>query len=281
MTRFGPALARLRRDAGFATPYAFYHRSGGRRLFPFTFQYYLKIEAGRSVPRPDWVPVLVSALRVAPSDAAYRALVTDYLKDLCGREETYEALIAPLAAAPGSEPAAPGVIRRLMYSRAYPLSVTQLEALGGSEAAYWAFEYLSNTDEALDAGALALRTGLPEKALAKALARLVALGLARRASGGRFKCPLVGRRLLYPADAPVTRKARAAVRAHIDAMARRKGGEVSSTAFIFRSTESAVRAASADVLARLEQAAAGSLYEAGTDSAIYFLDFRSRRVLKS
>ena len=129
MTRFGPALARLRRDGGFATPYAFYHRSGGRRVFPFTFQYYLKIESGRSVPRPDWVPVIISALRVVPTDADHRALVTDYLKDLCGKEETYEALIAPLAVQPAPRQAAPAVIRKLMYAAAYALSIAQLEAL--------------------------------------------------------------------------------------------------------------------------------------------------------
>ncbi|TPW19699.1 MAG: hypothetical protein FD126_2418, partial [Elusimicrobia bacterium] len=233
MTRFGPALARLRRDAGFATAYAFYHRSGGRRLFPFTFQYYLKIEAGRSVPRADWVPGLVSALRVAPSHGAYRELVLDYLRDLCGREETFEALFAPLAAPPAPEPTAPAVIRKLMYSRAYPLSLAQLEAVAASEAAYWAFEYLSNTDEAMDAAELARRTGLPVKALAPALARLTRLQLLRRASGGRYKCHLIGRRLVYPADSPVTRKARAAVRAHIEAMVRRAGADIARNGLIF------------------------------------------------
>jgi len=279
MTRFGPALARLRRDAGFSTAYAFYHRSGGRRLFPFTFQYYLKIEAGRSVPRADWVPGLVSALRVAPSHGAYRELVLDYLRDLCGREETFDALFAPLAAPAAPEPAGPAVIRKLMYARGYPLSLDQLEAVAASEAAYWSFEYLSNTDEAMDAAELARRTGLPAKALSSALARLTRLQLLRRASGGRYKCHLIGRRLVYPADSPVTRKARAAVRGFIDAMARRAGADVARNGLIFRSTEAAVRAAAADARARLEQAAAGSVYEATDGTAIYFLDFRAQRVL--
>ena len=279
MTRFGPALARLRRDAGFATAYAFYHRSGGRRVFPFTFQYYLKIEGGRSVPRPAWVPGLIASLRVAPSDGAYRRLVTDYLKDLCGSPEAYAALIGPLAAAPPAEPAAPGVIRKLMYQRAYPLSVTQLEALAASEAVYWAFEYLSNTEEALTPVELGERVGLPAKALAAALGKLAALRLVKRASAGRFKCPLVGRRLLYPADGPVTRRARVALRGHIEAMAARSGGDVAWTGLIFRSTETAIRAAAADCVTRMEAAAAGSVYEAAEGTGIYFLDFRARRAL--
>ncbi|TBR20892.1 hypothetical protein EPO15_11740 [bacterium] len=279
MTRFGPALARLRRDGGFATPYAFYHRSGGRRVFPFTFQYYLKIESGRSVPRPDWVPVLISALRVPPSDSDYRALVTDYLKDLCGSEEAYEALIAPLAVSPAAPSPAPALIRKLMYSQAYALSIAQLEALAASEEAFWVFEYLCNTDEALDAAELARRIGYPQKAVAAAFARLTALKLVRRASGRRYKGILVARRFLYPTDSPVTRKARERVRAHIAAMAERSGGDVARSGLIFRSTEANVRAAAADVKARLEQAQAGSLYEAKEGTAIYFLDFRARRAL--
>ena len=279
MTRFGPALARLRRDAGFPTAYAFYHRTGGRRVFPFTFQYYLKIEGGRSVPRPDWVPGLIAALRVAPSDAAHRKLVTGYLKDLCGSEEAYAALIGPLAAPSPPEPESPGVIRKLMYQRAYPLSLTQLEALAASEAAYWAFEYLSNTEEALTAAELAERLGLRAKPLAVALGKLVALRLVKRAAAGRFKCPLVGRRLLYPADGPATRRSRAAVRAHIEAMAKRSGGDVAWTGLIFRATESVIRAASADCVTRMEQAAAGSVYDAAEGTGIYFLDFRARRAL--
>lgn len=280
MTRFGPALARLRRDAGFATPYAFYHRSGGRRMFPFTFQYYLKIESGRSVPRPDWVPVLVSALRVAPAHAVYRDLVCDYLRDLCGKEETFAALISPLMSAASPEGQGPALIRRLLYSRAYPLSLRQFEALAASEAAYWAFEYLSNTDEALDAAELARRTGLPARALEKALAGLTALKLMRRASGGRWRCHLVGRRLVYPAESPATTAARAKVRGYIEALAERAKGPQTRSGFIFRSTEGNVLAAAGDVRARLEQAAAASVYDALEGTAIYYLDFRARRVLK-
>lgn len=280
MTRFGPALARLRRDGGFPTSYAFYHRSGGRRVFPFTFQYYLKIESGRSVPRPDWVPVIISALRVPPSDADYRALVTDYLKDLCGSEEAYEALIGPLAVAQTAAPAAPALIRKLMYSQAYTLSVAQLEALAASETTFWTFEYLCNTDVALDAGTLAERLGYPEKAVAAALKGLAALKLVRKTNGGRYRGILVARRFLYPTDSPVTRRARERVRAHVAAMAGRAGGDVARSGLIFRSTEENVRAAAADVKARLEQAQAGSVYEATERTAIYFLDFRARRALK-
>lgn len=279
MTRFGPALARLRRDAGFSTPYAFYHRSGGRRMFPFTFQYYLKIEAGKSVPRPDWVPVLVSALRVAPSHAVYRDLVCDYLRDLCGKEETFAALISPLMASATPEGQGPALIRRLLYSRAYPLSLKQFEALAASEAAYWAFEYLSNTDEAMDAAELSRRTGLPAKALAQAMAKLTALKLLRKASGGRWRCHLVGRRLVYPSESAATTRARKAVRGYIEAMAERTAGPQTRSGFIFRSTEGNILAAAGDVRARLEQAAAASVYDALDGTALYYLDFRARRVL--
>lgn len=280
MTRFGPALARLRRDAGFATAYAFYHRSGGRRMFPFTFQYYLKIESGRSVPRPDWVPVLISALRVAPSHAGYRDLVSDYLRDLCGKEETYDALIAPLRSAAAPEGQAPALIRRLLYARAYPLSLRQFEGLAASEASYWAFEYLSNTDEAVDAAELARRTGLPAKALAAALAKLTELKLMRKAAGGRYRCHLVGRRLIYPSESPATTKARAAVRRHLAAMAERAKGPQTRSGFVFRSTGANILAAAGDVRSRLEQAQAASVYDAIEGTAIYYVDFQARQVLK-
>src|SRR5579885_2903577 len=98
MGLFARSLERLRLEAGFPTPYAFYHRNGGRRVFPFTFAYYLKLERGRHLPRPEWLPVLLSLLRLPPSEELYGRFVTDYLRDHFGSEENYRSLVEPLLA---------------------------------------------------------------------------------------------------------------------------------------------------------------------------------------
>ena len=187
MRPFAKTLERLRREAGFPTPYAFYRRNGGRHVFPFTFAYYLKLERGKHLPRPEWLPVLLSLLRIPPSDELYRRFVTDYLRDHFGSDEAYRSLVAPLLAP--AAPRGPGqqTVKRLLSEQAYHLTPAQYKAVVGDEATYWAFECLVNDRGAFSAEDLAAVTGLPKAALAAGLKRLAAHKLAKRAAGGKYR----------------------------------------------------------------------------------------------
>ncbi len=96
MKRFSRTLASLRKEAGFHTSYAFYHRNGGRRIFPFTYAYYAKIERGCGLPRGEWLPLLLKLLKIESVSESREALLRDYLCDLFGHEETFDLLVAPM-----------------------------------------------------------------------------------------------------------------------------------------------------------------------------------------
>jgi hypothetical protein len=96
MMRFSETLVRLRKEAGFHTSYAFYHRNGGRRTFPFTYAYYAKIERGQGLPRGEWLDLFLQLLRIRSREDSRRRLVVDYLRDLMGDEKAFDALVDPL-----------------------------------------------------------------------------------------------------------------------------------------------------------------------------------------
>ena len=96
MGRFAGQLARQRAAAGFHTAYAFYHRNGGRAKFPFTFAYYAKIERGRGLPRAEWLPLLLTFLKLPSPSPAQRDFLLAYLRDLLGEDEIFEGYFLPL-----------------------------------------------------------------------------------------------------------------------------------------------------------------------------------------
>lgn len=278
MGRFSRELARLRQESGFATPYAFYHRNGGRRVFPFTFAYYLKVERGESLPRAAWVPRLLSLLRIPPTQALHRSFALAYLEDSLGAD-AYDALIGPyLAPPPQAGPATEQLTKRLMSEQAVHLSAAQASGLASDEAAYWCFECLSNDRAGLTEDGLAAATGLPARALRAGLARLAALKLAKGKPGGRWKSPLAGRFYTFPRDYPALKRDRERLRALHDRMAERRGADLFTGALLLRAEDGAMRRVAADVAAALETSGAWAVDAGGERTGLYKLEARVRRL---
>ena len=278
MGRFAQELARLRQESGFATPYAFYHRNGGRRVFPFTFAYYLKVERGDSLPRAVWVPRLLSLLRIPPTKALHRAFALAYLEDSLGRE-AYDALLGPyLTPGPAVGPVMEQLTKRLMSEQAVHLSAAQASALAGDEATYWCFECLSNDRGGLDENELAAATGLSVAAVRGGLARLAGLKLAKGNKGGRWKSPLAGRFYTFPRDYPALKRDRDRLRALQEKLIERRGSDLFTGAIVLRAEDGAMRRVAADVAAALESSGAWALDARGERSGLYKLEARVRRL---
>src|SRR5579859_3340438 len=79
---FGSALARIRRESGFDSAHAFYKVRDGRRNFQMTFRNYLNVEQGKSLPKPERVEALLTALRVEEHSPAARELADAYFVSL-------------------------------------------------------------------------------------------------------------------------------------------------------------------------------------------------------
>lgn len=279
MGLFSKSLERLRLESGFTTPYAFYHRNGGRHVFPFTFAYYLKLERGKHLPRPEWLPVLLSLLRIPPSDELYRRFVTDYLRDHFGTEENYRSLVGPLLSSKNEKNYGQQTTKRLLSEQAYHITPAQYKAIVGDEATYWAFECLVNDRGSFGAEELAAITGLPKAALAAGLRKLAAHKLARRAAAGRFKSPLAGKFYLFPRSFPGLETYRKKLARHIDAMVARRGAVTHESGVMIRAEEGAVHRSIAAMRDALEASTAYSVYDKAEGSGIFLLQIRARKAL--
>ncbi len=274
---FAQTLTRLRRDAGFHTPYAYYHRNGGRRVFPFTFAYYLKLERGKHLPRPEWLPLLLALLRVPPTDEMHRLFVLDYLKDLFVTEETFRSLVAPLLRDAVPAPLASRAAKRLIQDQAYHLTEAQCRGLIAEPAAYWAFECLVNDRGSFTAEELAEPLGLPEAVVARGLKRLAALKLAKRAVSGRWKSPLAGKYYVMPMAFPGYAALHKRFAGMVDAMIARRGVVLHESGVTVRTDEASMRRAVSALRDALESASAYSTHDKAEGSGIFFLQTRVRK----
>lgn len=279
MTRFAKSLITLRTEAGFQTPYAFYHRNGGRRVFPFTFTYYVQLEKGKHLPRAEWLPLLLNLLRIPPTDVLYQRFVTDYLRDLFVTDENYASLIAPLlAAAPGIKPGQQ-TAKRLLSEQAYHLTPTQYKALMSTPETYWAFECVVNDRASFCAAELAAISGYSVERLEAGLRLLKAQRLVKSVSKGRYKSPLVGKFYLLPKQFPGIEKYRKRLTSYLDGMVKKKGVVLHDSGVVIRAGAGDMHRAIAGFRDAIEAATAYSVYEKTDDSAIFQLNIRARKLL--
>lgn len=200
-TSFSKTFMRLRREAGFATAYAFFHRNGGQSAFRCTFPNYLRIEKGAHLPRPERLPKLCALLRLPLGGAQMRELVDAYLESWLGSRRLLDWMLAPFAR-PG-EPAAPldpaqQALSRIVRGSGRPVSTAQFRTIMGSAANYWCHRILTTSREACAPAALARLLGLRPAAVKRALAALTRARLARRGKDGRYLSPLAGQFLVFP-----------------------------------------------------------------------------------
>jgi hypothetical protein len=279
MKNFAQALAKLRRESGFSTPYAFYHKNGGKHAFPFTFAYYLKIERGESLPRPQWLPALLSLLRIPPTEALYRKFVTDYFKDVCGDEDTYQALISPLLCHHIKEKPEKQAAKRLMTEKAYHISPAQFKAILTSHATCWSFECLVNDIGSFTAEELAETTELPLKEIKAGLKKLLSHKLIKKSKSGRYSSPLATKFYIYPRTYKDFEKDRARLWLLEDQMSKKLGAELFNGGILMRAEEGAVRKAMRGLSDSIEAAGAYSVDEKGEGTGLFLLQARVRKIL--
>ena len=75
-TIFSKALVQLRKDAGFATAYQFYHNNGGARVFKMSYRNYLIIEQGRTLPPLERLNTFIITLRMVSGSAEANAFLS-------------------------------------------------------------------------------------------------------------------------------------------------------------------------------------------------------------
>lgn len=279
MGRFAAALARIREEAGFKTSYAFFHKNGGVRVFPCTFAYYLRIERGKALPRPEWLPVFMALLRIPPADSLRRQLVVDYLREHFRSEEAFQSMVAPLLRPAEAPDVHQQTVRRLVSERAYHLTPEQFKAAISDDAAYWSFECLVNERGALTPAELAAETGESSPKVKAGLKRLARAKLAKEVGGGRWKSPLSGKFYVFPQVYPGHEADRVRRHGILDRMAVRKGASLFHAGVVLRADEASMRRGIGAFTDTMEGISAYCAYEKGEGTGLYHVETRIRRLL--
>lgn len=171
---FGETLARVRREQGFETPYAFFRGRGGSRGLGLTFANYLSLERGENLPRGWRLKKLLEALGLLPHAPNTRELVRAYLAGVLGSDSVLDEVLGTAVAdpLPQAQALAERAARQARGATKVQLELSQYRVLAEDPAAYACHVVLCNTGGWVEAQELARMTRLAVPAVRKALERL-------------------------------------------------------------------------------------------------------------
>lgn len=275
MGHFSRQLVKARLQAGFDTAYAYYHRNGGKRIFPFTYAYYAKIERGSALPRAPWLRLILAMLRITPSAKAQHELVLAYLHDQVDDEETFSQLIQPMIR-PSQDPDQSQAMKSLLGANTYHLTPDEFQAMTSSPAAHWCLALLIHSRKPLTMERIQKTTGHSPLEVAAALKVLCRHGLARAYRGSRYASPLVGKYCVLPKGYPGNAADVAKLRSYLTAYSR--NAPLLDMASVARLDPSAVRTVAAAMAQAVETASPHTIREDGFDSSLCVIEARIRPV---
>lgn len=279
METFARTLSRIRREAGYPTAYAFYHKNGGRRVFPFTYVHYLRFERAVSLPRAEWMPVLFFSLRLPQHSSGVRELSLAYLRALLRTEEAAHAVLEPLLAAPKGPEFAEASAARYRARQTVHLTPRQFEAIAADPVTYWCSEFLLNEEGSLTVSELALLAGAPAAKVRASLRHLVAAKLVRASSKDRYKARSPGRLYSFPGRLPGMKPALERIAGYWDAKASEKGGTVAWRLDLVRTSPARVAAFAGRLLETVDSAADLGVQTKGDDTGFYAVRAEIKKIL--
>ncbi|MBI4348159.1 MAG: hypothetical protein HY553_15065 [Elusimicrobia bacterium] len=278
---FSRQMRRLRLDAGFKTAYRFYHQNGGRRNFPFTYVHYLRLENAGRLPRPQWMAVLLGALRLSPGHKGARELCLAYLKDSLESPEAVALILEPLLHPPAApaQNAAAEAMRWIKAEHVVHLSAEQFRVLAADEATYWCSEALVNDRGSWSPPELAERLGLKPESVRRGLARLASCGIARRTAAGRWACREAGKIYTFPGRLQGMGAALKRVQGFWERMHRCKGRGIAERVELVRAEEGFIRAYWPVLAEALDGANVGAAHTHGENTGLFLIETRVRKLM--
>lgn len=199
-TIFSETLTKLRKEAGFATAYQFYHGNGGAPVLTISYRKYLAIEQGKNLPVFGRLRGLLLGLRVVPNSQDGLSLVTAWLRTMAGEDNYREILEPMLAEAAPSARMTPmhKAIKSSLAGKKCFITPAQLDVISADRHNYVCFLAMSNDMGEWTAAKLAPLLGLRESDCARALRTLADAKICRLGKRGHYRCPLAARMVEYP-----------------------------------------------------------------------------------
>lgn len=184
MSQYSDLLQKFRREAGHDSGRSFYKAAGGKPALKCTYQQYLNIEAGRSVPKAAVFYAAAVHLRLWKDPDRSGAYCRAYMEACLGGGEPYEFLLRSLAPSrqPGSSQTSPlrKAMQRDLQGRLAPLTPEQSALIKRDPSVYWTYHVLAGDSGYWDAAGIARLFGFPAGKVRAALEALGAAGLAQK-----------------------------------------------------------------------------------------------------
>jgi hypothetical protein len=199
-TPFSESLVKLRKAAGFATAYRFFHDNGGQPVLKITYRKYLLWEQGRALPPLESVTRLAPALKLFPNSGALGGLTAAWLLTMAGKE-TYASLLLPIISIKEDTACLPpmhSAMGHALNSRRCPVTVAQAAASLESFGHHKAFLFVTKDAGEWSARRLAASAGISEKAAALVCKDFLRAGIFKKVKEGVLVCPLAGALLDFP-----------------------------------------------------------------------------------
>jgi len=197
--KFCDCLVSARRKAGFKTAYQFYVSNGGAKTWPFSFAHYTHIEKGRTLPKPDHLPFIISMMRFVPDRADMLAILDCYLREYLGDGAGAEYITGMLA----DKERKPAPVRdHAVWNKqanSHHLSPEQLQTMAADACTYWCSVVLTLDNTEYTARSMSSSIGYPGKKVSLSFEKLRRAGLAVKTDSGRYRNAYGDKMLTLPA----------------------------------------------------------------------------------
>jgi len=207
---FAKAMVERRKERGFHSAYAFFHKSGGRKLFGFEYKYYLLLEKGHRLPNRATIRRILETLGMNHPGFVHerRLLVQSYFRALVDGDPYFDVAFEGTAG-PSERQEWEGEAESRFFTAAAVqqvsavprMSADQADLVCADEKRFWVEQWLLQTGGKQSPTTIARALGYPEADVASALHVLASAGLAREETAGAFSSPHAESDLFFPVSA--------------------------------------------------------------------------------
>lgn len=278
-TVFSETLTRLRKEAGYATAYRFFHDNGGAPVLKVSYRNYLMMEQGRNLPVLGRLEKLLVGLHMPLATPAARELTLAWLKTMAG-EEPFKYLVEPLlsqGAPAGAASPAEEALRRSLAGQKYHITVEQILATVTSFEIYKCFFMIETDCGVWTPDSMAKAGGMKKAVAERALRDFLKVGLVKAEAKGAYRSKLAGMLVEYPDGPAIPREVLAKLKEYHKRLELESPMEFAVTGMV-RADSDAMRGYFPMMKSTLEASYAFSTTKKTKKSAAFFVASRVHRL---
>ncbi|MBI2070362.1 MAG: hypothetical protein HYT79_07130 [Elusimicrobia bacterium] len=281
ITPFSAMFVKLRKDAGFESPYDFYHKNGGAKVLQLSFVGYLKIEKGEILPQAKRLSLLIHLLRIKPGTEQVRGLLAAYIKTMVGDHEVFDSLFQPMMEGRRLEGSLSALsikaAKVLSKERVQHLTPDQFHGVIQDPAGYWCLEVLTNDEGPWTIETLAKLLKMSKSEINAAMNNLKKHKLAKEKKKGEWISAFGCRHFTAPASLTYGEAERECLKKCWET-ARKNGINLMNRAIAIRASEADIRNYLEHIREALDTAAVYASFDRTPDSQMFLIHTQAHKL---